>query len=108
MKSGASSRTAALQCHRITDETSALLDAIQFVATAAVLSQRAHGSLEAVEILHRGVRSLRVFAELDELGFEIGHVFPDLRRRCGLATGLGVRWEQSRHLGRGLFKGRER
>src|SRR5258708_28576132 len=65
-----------------------LLLAIGVVAAAAVLADRGHCRLEAVEIPHSGVGLLGFGAELDELGVEIGLVFPDGRQGCGVATGL--------------------
>src|ERR1700686_2947250 len=95
-KGGSPSRTAALHTCRYAG--SAFLDAVKFVATAAVLAHRRKDSLEAVEVLDRGVGGLGIFAEFHKLGFEVGQVFPDFGRGRGFAAGLGIRRVETRHL----------
>ena len=90
------------------DVRSALLDAVDLVASAAiVLTDIAEGCLEAIEVRHRGAGRFGIFAELDELGFEVGHVLPDLRVGGGIATGLRSIREQRRHLRRRVLERHE-
>ena len=74
---GTSLRTPALV--NACQSRSALLGAILLVAGAAiVLADIAERHLETIKVLHRGSGRLRIFAELDEPGLEVGHIFQTL------------------------------
>src|ERR1700732_4532818 len=79
---------------------SAFLDAILFVAAAAIVfADVAEGGLEAVEVGDFGGGALGVGAELGESCCEVVNVLPDLRIGRGFPAGLRVIREQRRLLG---------
>src|ERR1700688_2787462 len=93
------------------DVRSALLEAVVLVASATiVLADVAERGLEAVGVLHAGVGLFRIFAELGELGLEVGHVFPNLGTGVEFVGGvaaLGAVGKQRRHLRRRILECRK-